>query len=115
MVTAVLAERAEHFLERLRALDGTAEYTIMEHPHLELRVNGPLPPYSFVDAPTSQQAEGGTAERSEPQQPSRTGKDRNSVGVTRSHLQNQACLPPGYTALPGGALPLGVPGRSAGG
>ncbi|MEU3862967.1 GvpL/GvpF family gas vesicle protein [Streptomyces sp. NPDC028722] len=33
-----------------------------EHPHLELRVNGPLPPYSFVDIPSSQQAEGGTAE-----------------------------------------------------
>ncbi|MFF5369520.1 GvpL/GvpF family gas vesicle protein [Streptomyces sp. NPDC013187] len=62
MGTAVLAERAEHFLERLRALDGTAEYNIMEHPHLEWRVNGPLPPDSFVDAPTSQQAEGGTAE-----------------------------------------------------
>ncbi|MET9761818.1 GvpL/GvpF family gas vesicle protein [Streptomyces sp. NPDC006372] len=165
-VTEVLAERAEHFLERLRALDGTAEYNIKanhdeeavlrlimadhddirslaeanreaggatqeekvrlgemiaaavqareprdaelleqalspmakavsagpqssgwlanlsflvergsaerflaavdefrrEHPHLELRVNGPLPPYSFVDTPSSQQAEGGTAE-----------------------------------------------------
>ncbi|MDQ1022003.1 GvpL/GvpF family gas vesicle protein [Streptomyces afghaniensis] len=33
-----------------------------EHPHLELRVNGPLPPYSFVDTPSPQQAEGGTAE-----------------------------------------------------
>ncbi|MEU6324652.1 GvpL/GvpF family gas vesicle protein [Streptomyces sp. NPDC047009] len=33
-----------------------------EHPHLELRVNGPLPPYSFVDTPSSQQTEGGTAE-----------------------------------------------------
>ncbi|MFH8701350.1 GvpL/GvpF family gas vesicle protein [Streptomyces chartreusis] len=32
-----------------------------EHPHLELRVNGPLPPYSFVDTPSSQQTEGGTA------------------------------------------------------
>ena len=32
------------------------------HPHLELRVNGPLPPYSFVDTSSSQQAEGGTAE-----------------------------------------------------
>ncbi|MEV5438609.1 GvpL/GvpF family gas vesicle protein [Streptomyces sp. NPDC052682] len=165
-VTAVLAERAEHFLERLRALDGTAEYNIKanhkeeavlrlimadhddirslaqanreagggtqeqkirlgemiaaavqaretadaellrqalepraeavsagpqstgwlanlsflvdrgsaeqflaaveelrrQHPHLDLRVNGPLPPYSFVDTPASQQAEGGTAE-----------------------------------------------------
>lgn len=165
-VTAVLAERADHFLERLRALDGTAEYNIkanhdeeavlrlimaddddirslaeanreagggtqeqrirlgemiaaavqareatdadllsqalepmaeavsagpqstgwlanvsflvergsaerflaavdefrQAHPHLELRVNGPLPPYSFVDTPSSQQAEGGTAE-----------------------------------------------------
>ncbi|MFJ8470041.1 GvpL/GvpF family gas vesicle protein [Streptomyces swartbergensis] len=165
-VTAVLAERAEHFLERLRALDGTAEYNIKAnhgeeavlrvimadhddirslaaanreagggtqeqkirlgemiaaavqareatdaellrqalkpiaeavssgpqstgwlanlsflvdrgsadqflaaveafregHPHLELRVNGPLPPYSFVDTPASEQAEGGTAE-----------------------------------------------------
>ncbi|MBY8846920.1 GvpL/GvpF family gas vesicle protein [Streptomyces sp. SP2-10] len=164
-VTRVLAERAEHFLERLRALDGTAEYNIKanhdeeavlhlimadhddirslaetnreagggtqeekirlgemiaaavqareardaellqqalqpmaeavsagpqstgwlanvsflvdhgsaerflaavdafreEQPHLELRVNGPLPPYSFVDTPSSQ-AEGGTAE-----------------------------------------------------
>jgi hypothetical protein len=165
-VTAVLAERAEHFVERLRALDGTAEYNIKanhdeeavlrlimadhddirslaqanreagggtqeqktrlgemiaaavqarettdaqllrqalkpmakavsagpqstgwlanlsflvdrgsaeqflaaaeelrrQHPHLELRVSGPLPPYSFVDTPASQQAEGGTAE-----------------------------------------------------
>ncbi|MGW7385554.1 GvpL/GvpF family gas vesicle protein [Streptomyces sp. NPDC054794] len=165
-VTEVLAERAEHFLERLRALDGTAEYNVKanhdeeavirlimadhddirslaeanreagggtqedkirlgemiaaavqareaadaellhqaleplaeavsagppssgwlanfsflvdrgsaerflaavdefrrEHLHLELRVNGPLPPYSFVDTPSSQQAEGGTAE-----------------------------------------------------
>lgn len=165
-VTTVLAERAEHFLERLRALDGKAEYNIkanhdeevvlrmimsdhddirflaeanreagggtqeekirlgemiaaavqareatdaellqqalepmaeavsggpqstgwlanlsflvdggsaeqflaavdefrQEHPHLELRVNGPLPPYSFVGTPSSQQAEGGTAE-----------------------------------------------------
>ena len=33
-----------------------------QQPHLELRVNGPLPPYSFVDPPSSQQAEGGTAE-----------------------------------------------------
>ncbi|MBY8840287.1 GvpL/GvpF family gas vesicle protein [Streptomyces sp. SP2-10] len=32
-----------------------------EHPHLELRINGPLPPYSFVDTP-SQQGEGGTSE-----------------------------------------------------
>ena len=32
-----------------------------KHPHLVLRVNGPLPPYSFVDAPSSQ-ADGGTAE-----------------------------------------------------
>ncbi|MFG2358623.1 GvpL/GvpF family gas vesicle protein [Streptomyces sp. NPDC048521] len=165
-VTTVLAERAEHFLERLRALDGTAEYNVKanhdeeavlrlimadhddirslaeanreagggtqeekirlgemiaaavqareatdaellqqalepmakavsagpqstgwlanvsflvdrgsaerflaavdefrkEHPHLELRANGPLPPYSFVDTPSSQQTEGGTAE-----------------------------------------------------
>ncbi|PZG92190.1 gas vesicle protein [Streptomyces sp. NTH33] len=165
-VTWVLAERAEHFLERLRALDGTAEYNIkanhdeeavlrlvmadhddirslaeanretgggtqeqkirlgemiaaavqareatdaellqqalepmaeavsagpqstgwlanlsflvgrgsaeqflaavdefrQEHPYLELRVNGPLPPYSFVDTPSLQHVEGGTAE-----------------------------------------------------
>jgi hypothetical protein len=33
-----------------------------KHPHVELRVNGPLPPYSFVGIPSSQQAEGGTAE-----------------------------------------------------
>ncbi|MFJ4584230.1 GvpL/GvpF family gas vesicle protein [Streptomyces echinatus] len=33
-----------------------------EHPHLELRVNGPLPPYSFVDTLSSAQAEGGTSE-----------------------------------------------------
>ncbi|HEX5569004.1 MAG TPA: GvpL/GvpF family gas vesicle protein, partial [Streptomyces sp.] len=33
-----------------------------EHPHLELRVNGPLPPYSFVDTASSQQAEGSTTE-----------------------------------------------------
>ncbi|MGW2555941.1 GvpL/GvpF family gas vesicle protein [Streptomyces sp. NPDC001635] len=33
-----------------------------EHPHLELRVNGPLPPYSFVDTPSSQQTQGDTAE-----------------------------------------------------
>lgn len=32
-----------------------------EHPYLELRVNGPLPPYSFVDIPSSQQGEGGGA------------------------------------------------------
>ncbi|WP_046731426.1 GvpL/GvpF family gas vesicle protein [Streptomyces humi] len=165
-VTEVLAERAEHFLERLRALDGTAEYNVKanhdeeavirlimtdhhdirslaeanreagggtqedrirlgemiaaavqereaadarllhqaleplaeavsagpqssgwlanfsflveggsaerflaavdafrrEHLHLELRVNGPLPPYSFVDTPSSRQVDGGTAE-----------------------------------------------------
>ncbi|MGY4925564.1 GvpL/GvpF family gas vesicle protein [Streptomyces sp. 900105755] len=46
---------AEQFLT---AVDGLRE----EHPHLELRVHGPLPPYSFVDTPSSQQAEGGTAE-----------------------------------------------------
>ncbi|MFJ4982122.1 GvpL/GvpF family gas vesicle protein [Streptomyces coeruleorubidus] len=33
-----------------------------EHSHLELRVNGPLPPYSFVDISASQEAEGGSAE-----------------------------------------------------
>ncbi|MEU6557661.1 GvpL/GvpF family gas vesicle protein [Streptomyces sp. NPDC046915] len=33
-----------------------------QHPYLELRVNGPMPPYSFVDTPSSQQAEGGTVE-----------------------------------------------------
>lgn len=32
------------------------------NPHLELRVNGPLPPYSFVETSSSRQAEGGTAE-----------------------------------------------------
>ncbi|MFE6098003.1 GvpL/GvpF family gas vesicle protein [Streptomyces massasporeus] len=32
-----------------------------QHPHLELRVNGPLPPYSFVDTP-GQHADGSTAE-----------------------------------------------------
>ncbi|MBL1086533.1 GvpL/GvpF family gas vesicle protein [Streptomyces actinomycinicus] len=46
---------AEQFLASVDALR-------QEHPHLELRVNGPLPPYSFVDAASSQQAEGGTAE-----------------------------------------------------
>ncbi|WP_405477594.1 GvpL/GvpF family gas vesicle protein [Streptomyces canus] len=46
---------AEQFLA---AVDGLRQ----EHPHLELRVHGPLPPYSFVDTPSSQQAEGGTAE-----------------------------------------------------
>jgi hypothetical protein len=46
---------AEQFLT---AVDGLRQ----EHPHLELRVHGPLPPYSFVDTPASQQAEGGTAE-----------------------------------------------------
>ncbi|MGW2464566.1 GvpL/GvpF family gas vesicle protein [Streptomyces argyrophyllae] len=33
-----------------------------EHPHLELRVSGPLPPYSFVESPSSQQAGGGDTE-----------------------------------------------------
>ncbi|MER6455968.1 GvpL/GvpF family gas vesicle protein [Streptomyces sp900105245] len=33
-----------------------------QYPHLDLRVNGPLPPYSFVDSPASEQGEGGTAE-----------------------------------------------------
>ncbi|WP_399204532.1 GvpL/GvpF family gas vesicle protein [Streptomyces sp. PanSC9] len=33
-----------------------------QHPHLDLRVNGPLPPYSFVDSLASEQGEGGTAE-----------------------------------------------------
>ncbi|MER6263505.1 GvpL/GvpF family gas vesicle protein [Streptomyces sp900105245] len=168
-VTAVLAERSEHFLERLQALDGTAEYNVKanhdeeavlreimahqevirsladanrkagggtqeqkmrlgemiaaavqvrevtdaellhqalaplaahvsagaqstgwlanisflvdrrsaerflagiedfrrRHPHLDLRVNGPLPPYSFVDSSSSEQTEqtdGGTAQ-----------------------------------------------------
>lgn len=46
---------AEQFLAAADALR-------KEHPHLELRVNGPLPPYSFVDIPASQQAEGGAAE-----------------------------------------------------
>jgi hypothetical protein len=46
---------AEQFLT---AIDGLRQ----EHPHLELRVHGPLPPYSFVDTPSSQQAEGSTAE-----------------------------------------------------
>ncbi|MFD3498080.1 GvpL/GvpF family gas vesicle protein [Streptomyces sp. NPDC058678] len=46
---------AEQFLA---AVDGLRQ----EHPHLELRVHGPLPPYSFVDTPSSEQAEGGTAE-----------------------------------------------------
>ncbi|MFF5650814.1 GvpL/GvpF family gas vesicle protein [Streptomyces collinus] len=45
---------AEQFLN---AVDGLRQ----EHPHLELRVHGPLPPYSFVDTPSSEQAEGGTA------------------------------------------------------
>ncbi|MFE0385062.1 GvpL/GvpF family gas vesicle protein [Streptomyces bungoensis] len=49
-------DAAERFLAAVDALG-------QEHPHLVLRVNGPLPPYSFVDAPSSrQQAEGGTAE-----------------------------------------------------
>ncbi|GGX31614.1 GvpL/GvpF family gas vesicle protein [Streptomyces lomondensis] len=46
---------AEQFLT---AVDGLRQ----EHPHLELRVHGPLPPYSFVDTSASQQAEGSTAE-----------------------------------------------------
>ncbi|MFI6037877.1 GvpL/GvpF family gas vesicle protein [Streptomyces sp. NPDC051315] len=33
-----------------------------EHPHLEPRVHGPLPPYSFPGTPSSHQAEGGNAE-----------------------------------------------------
>jgi hypothetical protein len=44
--------------EFLAAVDELRE----QHPHLELRVNGPLPPYSFVDTPASQQADGSTAE-----------------------------------------------------
>ncbi|MFD7135885.1 GvpL/GvpF family gas vesicle protein [Streptomyces sp. NPDC059894] len=35
-----------------------------EHPHLDLRVHGPLPPYSFVDTPSPQQADGGAAHAS---------------------------------------------------
>lgn len=46
---------AERFLT---AVDAFRE----EHPHLELRVNGPLPPYSFAEPPASRQAEGGNAE-----------------------------------------------------
>ncbi|MEU1600378.1 GvpL/GvpF family gas vesicle protein [Streptomyces sp. NPDC005708] len=51
-----LVERrsAEHFLA---AVDEFRH----KHPHLELHVNGPLPPYSFVE-PSSQQPEGATAE-----------------------------------------------------
>ncbi|MEU7061557.1 GvpL/GvpF family gas vesicle protein [Streptomyces sp. NPDC046197] len=52
-----LVERrsAEQFLTAVDAFR-------QEHPHLELRVNGPLPPYSFAESPSSEQAEGGTAE-----------------------------------------------------
>ncbi|WP_217238401.1 GvpL/GvpF family gas vesicle protein [Streptomyces sp. AC555_RSS877] len=46
---------AEQFLAAVEELR-------QEHPHLELRVHGPLPPYSFVDTPSSQEAEGATAE-----------------------------------------------------
>jgi hypothetical protein len=57
-----------------------------QHPHLELRVNGPLPPYSFVDTPASQQAEGAPRKRSEPQQPSRRpGKATTQRGWLPSH------------------------------
>nr|WP_256339978.1 GvpL/GvpF family gas vesicle protein [Streptomyces sp. 2231.1] len=44
-----------------RFLAGIQEFR-QRHPHLDLRVNGPLPPYSFVDSPTSEQTEGGTAQ-----------------------------------------------------
>ncbi|UFR00868.1 GvpL/GvpF family gas vesicle protein [Streptomyces sp. Go40/10] len=52
-----LVERrsAERFLTAVDALR-------QEHPHLELRVNGPLPPYSFAESPSSPQAEGGITE-----------------------------------------------------
>ncbi|MGF0174512.1 GvpL/GvpF family gas vesicle protein [Streptomyces sp. Marseille-Q5077] len=46
---------AERFLS-------TVDHLRQEHPHLELRVNGPLPPYSFVDTPASHPTEGDTAE-----------------------------------------------------
>jgi hypothetical protein len=32
------------------------------HPHVELRVNGPLPPYSFVEPDPSQHAESGVGQ-----------------------------------------------------
>ncbi|MEW2510411.1 GvpL/GvpF family gas vesicle protein [Streptomyces sp. NPDC046870] len=46
---------AERFLSAVDAFG-------QEHPHLELRVSGPLPPYSFVESPSSRQAEGGDTE-----------------------------------------------------
>ncbi|MFF4559432.1 GvpL/GvpF family gas vesicle protein [Streptomyces sp. NPDC001435] len=46
---------AEEFLAAIDELRG-------QHAQLELRVNGPLPPYSFVDTPSTQHAEGGTAD-----------------------------------------------------
>ncbi|MER6472420.1 GvpL/GvpF family gas vesicle protein [Streptomyces collinus] len=42
-------------------LAGVEEFR-QQHPHLDLRVNGPLPPYSFVDTSSAEQGEGGTAE-----------------------------------------------------
>ncbi|MEU6771808.1 GvpL/GvpF family gas vesicle protein [Streptomyces sp. NPDC046759] len=48
-------DSAEQFLSAVDAFG-------QEHPHLELRVNGPLPPYSFAETPSSQQAEGGTTD-----------------------------------------------------
>ncbi|MEW2285139.1 GvpL/GvpF family gas vesicle protein [Streptomyces sp. NPDC047841] len=46
---------AERFLSAVDAFS-------RENPHLELRVSGPLPPYSFVESASSPQAEGGTTE-----------------------------------------------------
>ncbi|WP_370467533.1 GvpL/GvpF family gas vesicle protein, partial [Streptomyces capoamus] len=53
-----------------------------EHPHLQLRVNGPLPPCSFVDTPSSQQAEGGTAQVRSRGSPARLLRRREQ----RTHL-----------------------------
>ncbi|MFI6560279.1 GvpL/GvpF family gas vesicle protein [Streptomyces sp. NPDC050534] len=44
-------ETAERFL-------GAVEELRKGHPHIELRVNGPLPPYSFVEPDSAEQAEG---------------------------------------------------------
>ncbi|MDG4862054.1 GvpL/GvpF family gas vesicle protein [Streptomyces sp. T-3] len=46
---------AEEFLAALEALR-------KQHPHLELRVNGPLPPYSFVDPGPAEHATPSTAD-----------------------------------------------------
>lgn len=45
-----------------------------KHPHMQLRVNGPLPPFSFVDTSRPSRPRAALRKPSKPQQPNRTSE-----------------------------------------